>query len=126
VFRSLWPGLFPKPFRKPLFDFPDVVIHAGETAVKKHPLYVAAKLGDEEAASELINDTLNPDAIEALETLLQGRRQGSFTPSTALLNQRLDTFSKPRMLNEYEIRLLRQSKKEIGEAVRKRFKEQAF
>jgi len=27
VFRSLWPGLFPKPFRKPLFDFPDVVIH---------------------------------------------------------------------------------------------------
>lgn len=73
VFRSLWPGLFPKPFRKPLFDFPDVVIHAGETAVKKHPLYGAAKLGDEEAASELINDTFNPEVIEALRTLLHGR-----------------------------------------------------
>lgn len=74
VFRSLWPGLFPKPFRKPLFDFPDVVIHAGETAVKKHPLYGAAKLGDEEAASELINDTFNPEVIEALRTLLHGKR----------------------------------------------------
>ena len=43
VFRNLWPGLFPKPFRKTLFDFPDVVIHTGETAVKKHPLYGATK-----------------------------------------------------------------------------------
>jgi hypothetical protein len=74
VFRSLWPGLFPKPFRKPLFDFPDVVIHAGETAVKKHPLYEAAKTGDAEAASDLINDTFNPDAIEALKALLNGRK----------------------------------------------------
>jgi hypothetical protein len=74
VFRSLWPGLFPKPFRKPLFDFPDVVIHAGETAVKKHPLYEAAKTGDAEAASDLINDTVNPDAIETLRALLHGRK----------------------------------------------------
>lgn len=74
VFRSLWPGLFPKPFRKPLFDFPDVVIHAGETAVKKHPLYEAAKTGDAEAASDLINDTFNPDAIEALKALLHGKK----------------------------------------------------
>ena len=50
------------------------MIHAGETAVKKHPLYSAAKLGDEEAASDLINDTFNPDAIEAVKTLLQERR----------------------------------------------------
>jgi hypothetical protein len=74
VFRSLWPGLFPKPFRKPLFDFPDVVIHAGETAVKKHPLYEAAKTGYAEAASDLINDTVNPDAIETLRALLHGRK----------------------------------------------------
>jgi hypothetical protein len=74
VFRSLWPRLFPKPFRKPLFDFPDVVIHGGETAVKKHPLYEAAKTGDAEAASDLINDTFNPDAIEALKALLHGRK----------------------------------------------------
>ena len=56
-----------------------------------------------------------------METNLNhGGRKGSVTPSTALLNQRLATFSKPRMLTQYEIELLRQSKKEIGEAVRKR------
>lgn len=74
VFRSLWPGLFPKPLRKPLFEFPDVVIHAGETAVKKHPVYEAAKTGDAEAAADLINDNFNPDAIEALKALLNGRK----------------------------------------------------
>ena len=74
VFRSLWPGLFPKPLRKSLFNFPDVVIHAGETAVKKHPLYEAAKTGDAEAAADLINDNFNPDAIETLKALLNGRK----------------------------------------------------
>lgn len=74
VFRRLWPGLFPKPFRRPLFDFPDVVIHAGETSVKKHPRYDDAKAGDEEAAVELVNDTFNPEAVEALNTLLRGRK----------------------------------------------------
>ena len=60
------------------------------------------------------------------KNLKSGGRTGSFTPSTALLNQRLDTFSKPRMLTEYEIKLLRQSKKEIGEALRERFKEKSL
>jgi len=41
-----------------------------------------------------------------------------------LLNQRLDTFSTPRMLTPYEIELLRKSKQEIGEAVRNRLKAQ--
>jgi hypothetical protein len=54
------------------------------------------------------------------KNLKTGGRKSSVTPSTALLNQRLATFSKPRMLTEYEVKLLRQSKKEIGEAVRKR------
>jgi hypothetical protein len=57
------------------------------------------------------------------ENLKNGGRKSSVTPSTALLNQRLDTFSKPRMLTEYEIGLLRQSKKEIGEAAKKRFRD---
>jgi hypothetical protein len=74
IFRRLWPGAFPKPYRKPLFDFPDVIIHAGETAVKKHPLYEAAKAGDAEAAADLISDTSNPDAIKASSTLLDGRK----------------------------------------------------
>ena len=57
------------------------------------------------------------------ETLMEknlktGGKKGLVTPSTALLNQRLATFSKPRMLTEYEIKLLRQSKVEIAEAIR--------
>ena len=74
VFRRLWPSQFPKPFRKPLINFPDVIIHASETSVKKHPFYSAAKTGDVEAAAELLRDTFNPDAIGALKTLLQGRK----------------------------------------------------
>lgn len=74
VFRRLWPSLFPKPIRKPLFDFPDVVIHASETAVKKHPLYADAKAGDAEAAGDLVSDTINPEAIESLKGLLKGRK----------------------------------------------------
>jgi len=73
VFRRLWPGLFPKPPRKPLFDFPDVVIHANETSVKKHPRYSNAKSGDTEAAAELSNETFNSDAIDALKALSGGR-----------------------------------------------------
>jgi hypothetical protein len=74
VFRGLWPGLFTKPPRKPLFDFPDVVIHANETSVKKHPRYSDAKSGDTEAAAELVSETFNPDAVDALKTLLRGRK----------------------------------------------------
>ena len=48
------------------------------------------------------------------ENSKSGGAKSSVTPSTALLNQRLATFSKPRMLTAYEIELLRQSKKEIG------------
>jgi len=43
VFRRLWPSLFPKPIRRPLLEFPDVIIHAEESAVKKHPLYATQK-----------------------------------------------------------------------------------
>ena len=57
------------------------------------------------------------------KNLKTGGKKGLVTPSTALLNQRLDTFSKPRMLTEYEIKLLRQSKVETGEAARKIFQE---
>jgi len=40
--------------RTPLIDFPDVIIHATETAVKKHQSYKEAKSGDNEAALELV------------------------------------------------------------------------
>ena len=44
---------------------------------------------------------------------------GSVMPSTALLNQRLDTLQTPRMLTPFEIALLRKSKREMAA----RFKE---
>jgi hypothetical protein len=40
------------------------------------------------------------------------------TPSTALLNKIFAADPGPRMLTAYEIKLLRQSKKEIQEALR--------
>lgn len=47
-------------------EFPDVVIHSPETAVKKHPAYEAAKAGDVEAAMQLTWDTVSDEAIETL------------------------------------------------------------
>lgn len=41
----------------------------------------------------------------------------SLTPSTVLLNRMLGTSLAPRMLTQYEIDLLRQSKKEMAEVV---------
>ena len=40
--------------RTPLDSFPDVIIHASETAVKKHVRYKDAKAGDSDAAIELV------------------------------------------------------------------------
>lgn len=56
----------------PWGNFPDVLIHASESAVKQHPLYWDAKTGDAVAADLLVSATLNPVQIEALSTLLVG------------------------------------------------------
>ena len=40
-------------------NFPDVLIHASESAVKQHPAYRAAKAGDGAAATALVNDTMS-------------------------------------------------------------------
>ena len=40
-------------------NFPDVLIHATESAVKQHPAYQAAKAGNGAAATELVNDTMS-------------------------------------------------------------------
>ena len=57
-------------------DFPDVLIHASETAVKQHPAYKAAKAGDDDAAMALVLDTFNPDSAQEL-----GRIAGHSTPT---------------------------------------------
>jgi len=59
--------------RTPLDNFPDVIIHAPETAVKKHPRYKDAKAGDSDAAIELVQTTINDEQVEALKILLSGR-----------------------------------------------------
>jgi adenine/guanine phosphoribosyltransferase-like PRPP-binding protein len=60
--------------RTPLHGFPDVIIHASETSVKKHPRYKEAKSGDSEAAYELIQATINDKQVEKLRILLNGRK----------------------------------------------------
>jgi len=63
---------FAKAIRTPLYGFPDVVIHASETAVKKYPKYKGAKAGDDEAATELVQATINEEQVERLRVLLDG------------------------------------------------------
>jgi hypothetical protein len=67
-----------KPSRSPLLGFPDVLIHAeinsGKSAVKKHPSYTAAKSGDDEAARDLVRETINDQQVEALRHLLGDRK----------------------------------------------------
>jgi hypothetical protein len=40
--------------------FPDVLIHASESAVKQHPAYWAAKTGDDDAAAALVVRHVQP------------------------------------------------------------------
>ena len=62
-----------KPLRTPWGNFPDVLIHASESAVKQHPAYKAAKAGDDDAASDLVFDTFNLVKTLELEKLIGGR-----------------------------------------------------
>ncbi|MGH8558809.1 MAG: phosphoribosyltransferase [Methylococcales bacterium] len=63
-----------KPPRTTWGDFPDVLIHAGESRVKQHTAYPAAKSGGGGAAIRLVRDTLNAQQVDALATLLVEHR----------------------------------------------------
>ena len=63
-----------QPPRTPWGNFPDVVIHANESAVKQHPAYKAAKAGDGNAAIALVRDTLSAAQNQKLVVLLAGHR----------------------------------------------------
>lgn len=63
-----------KVVRTPLHGFPGVIIHAAETAVKKHPRYNEAKSGDSEAAIDLVLATISDEQVENLRVLLDGRK----------------------------------------------------
>ena len=63
----------PPPPRTPWGAFPDVLIHASESAVKQHPAYRSAKSGDDGAATDLVLDAFNLDQALALDNLAAGR-----------------------------------------------------
>ncbi len=62
-----------KPPRITLYGFPDVVIHAGESAVKAHSEYAAGKAGNIDAARTLATEFVSDSCIERLSDLLVGR-----------------------------------------------------
>jgi hypothetical protein len=62
-----------KPVRMPWNEFPDVIIHSPESAVKKHGAYEEAKAGDSDAAFQLVQETISPDAVQNVIDLAGNR-----------------------------------------------------
>lgn len=62
-----------KPPRVPLYDFPDVVLHAQESAAKGHAEYQAAKGGDLRAADVLTSQLVSSVAVEKIDAMLEDR-----------------------------------------------------
>lgn len=63
-----------KPPRVPLYDFPDVLLHASESDVKSHPQYRAAKAGDIAAADFLARIFANDGCINLIRHLAAGKQ----------------------------------------------------
>jgi hypothetical protein len=59
--------------RIPLYDFPDVVLHAPESATKGHVEYQAGKGGDLRAADVLTTQLISSVAVEQISVLLAGQ-----------------------------------------------------
>jgi adenine/guanine phosphoribosyltransferase-like PRPP-binding protein len=55
-------------------EFPDVVIHAEESRVKKHPRYAAAKIGDVFAAETLVQESIKIGAVDQIAAIFGDRR----------------------------------------------------
>jgi hypothetical protein len=72
-----------KPARVPLFDFPDVFLHADELAVKRHPRYAAAKAGDVGAADAIASQFVGSTTVQQLANWLHGRSP-ALVPAHAL------------------------------------------
>jgi hypothetical protein len=63
-----------RPCRAPWGGFPDVVIHADEPVLKKHPAYAAAKKGDSEAAERLVLAVATIGALDRISALIGSAR----------------------------------------------------
>ena len=57
----------------PWENFPDVLLHAAETAIKHDAVYAAAKSGDANAASDLVRRSVNFQAMQRLAQMVAGR-----------------------------------------------------
>jgi hypothetical protein len=55
-------------------DFPDVIIHAEESLVKKHPPYAPAKGGDVKAAEGLVLEASTIGALDKISSLIGDKR----------------------------------------------------
>jgi hypothetical protein len=75
--------------------FPDVVIHAEESAIKKHPFYPAAKSGDVSAAEGLLLETISLSAIVTLCEII-GREKVRLLPVHAVEAEGLNVI--PRVM----------------------------
>ncbi len=63
-----------QPPRTPWGNFPDVLIHASESAVKQHPAYRAAKAGDDDEATALVLATFNTESVLELGRIAGGSK----------------------------------------------------
>lgn len=63
-----------QPPRTPWTDFPDVLIHADESRVKQHAVYLSAKSGDAVAALALVMLVLDGAQISALRDMAKGEQ----------------------------------------------------
>lgn len=84
-------------------QFPDIVIHAEESSVKKHPLYTAAKGGEVAAAEGLLLETISLNAIVTLCEII-GREQVRLLPVHALEADGLNVI--PRVMAQIIGRML--------------------
>ena len=57
------------PPRSPWRNFPDVLMHAQESAVKKHVDYPAAKSGEIPSARRVVESTLSDSMVKALGSI---------------------------------------------------------
>lgn len=62
------------PHRVPWNNFPDVIIHAPESSVKKHPAYPEAKAGNADAAQLLVDETVSLEAVECIRKMIGEKR----------------------------------------------------
>lgn len=84
-------------FRFPWGEFPTILIHGDEKAVRNHEDYISAKTGDSEAAFRLVHDFIDESV---LRTMKEFRRIGEITLVSAHALERDGVNAIPEALAE--------------------------